>query len=411
MTDHPTLWGRLVALIEGEVAADTLEAYRRAGLMVFDLLKQVEERRLDSKLQGLSPWAVPPAIQAELLCAWNAFALQTLGDEFLDADYRTSPATIGYVPPVTAQQILSLYNQVEAWVSRARQAASNPEYRLDVAVPADLPPWSEADPCPRAHLEAMLAAGKSLRRQAEAALATFEQGVIPSDKQAGVARLRQLLADANSGMEYGDRLWTSSPPQELHEQIERQVKRALEGYYRLGQLLAMPTLPEQTSVEPHAVGRTNPGAVRATRPGPGTPGFDPWCLTDQESRAQWKQDPQARKAIQALWANDPDPQHTLAIQREIEAALARRDVAYATAARRRRIGFYYCCPWSSVYVVKRPVTIDGQRLRALQQFTFDVSAEEMGEGGEFKRKVLVGSFQPTKEVDYCDPTAGGTSPA
>lgn len=40
----------------------------------------------------------------------------------------------------------------------------------------------------------------------------------------------------------------------------------------------------------------------------------------------------------------------------------------------------------------------------LEQFTFDVSAEEMTEGGAFKREVMTGSFQPTNDVDYCDPT-------
>jgi hypothetical protein len=46
----------------------------------------------------------------------------------------------------------------------------------------------------------------------------------------------------------------------------------------------------------------------------------------------------------------------------------------------------------------------GQQLRALQEFTFDVSAEEMGEGGEFTRRLLLGPFHPTTKIDYCDPS-------
>lgn len=41
----------------------------------------------------------------------------------------------------------------------------------------------------------------------------------------------------------------------------------------------------------------------------------------------------------------------------------------------------------------------------MQQFTFDVSAEEIAEGGEFARRLLPGPFHPTSKVDYCDPTA------
>jgi hypothetical protein len=38
------------------------------------------------------------------------------------------------------------------------------------------------------------------------------------------------------------------------------------------------------------------------------------------------------------------------------------------------------------------------------EFTFDVSAEEMGEGGEFTRRLLLGPFHPTTRIDYCDPS-------
>ena len=53
--------------------------------------------------------------------------------------------------------------------------------------------------------------------------------------------------------------------------------------------------------------------------------------------------------------------------------------------------------------MRRPVTIAGQRLDPIQEFTFDVSAEEISEGGEFKRGLLVGQFHPTDRVDYCIP--------
>ena len=69
----------------------------------------------------------------------------------------------------------------------------------------------------------------------------------------------------------------------------------------------------------------------------------------------------------------------------------------------RPIGNYFCCPWSAVYLVRRPVVIAGRSLRTGQQFTFDVSAEEIFEGGSFKRELLVGPFSLTSEIDYCIP--------
>jgi hypothetical protein len=68
---------------------------------------------------------------------------------------------------------------------------------------------------------------------------------------------------------------------------------------------------------------------------------------------------------------------------------------------------YYCCPWAPVYAAKRPVMIGGTRLRLLQESTFDASAEEVLEGGEFTRRILVGPFRRTQELGYCHPRAGG----
>ena len=406
MAEQPTVWGRLLALIEGEVSAETLEAYRRAGRAVYDLLEQVEEQRLKAKIGGVHPWSVGLATQALFLAAWNAFALQTLGDELLDADYRANPSTVGYVPAVTAEQILACYQQVESWLSRAHEARSNSDYRLDVTLPADLPPWVEVEPCPRAHLEAMLAAAGSLRSHAEAALATFEDEATPSDRRTSIQRTRQLLAEANAKALYAERLWAPDTSQPLHEQIERLLKEALERYFHLGQLLAKPDLIDRYDqrIVPPTIGSV---PSRTRLPAPGDLGFDPWALTDPATRADWKRDREAREAIDALWTYDPDPRRTLEVQAEIDAALGRGDIGYATTRTGARLGNYYCCPWSAIYLSKRPVTIGGKDIRPLQQFTFDVSAEEMGEGGPFKREIVVANFQPTTRVDYCNPREGG----
>ena len=138
---------------------------------------------------------------------------------------------------------------------------------------------------------------------------------------------------------------------------------------------------------------------------PGGARFDPWCLTDPGTLEQWQADPRARKAIDAMWAVDPDPARTLTIHAQIQAALASGAIAPVTGM---RLGsYFYCCPWSAIYRVRRPVKIDGRRLAVPQQFTFDVSGEELTEGGSFVRRILLGPFTPTSEVDYCDPAGGG----
>lgn len=144
----PTLWHRMCAAMIGEISADTLEAYRRASMAVYDALDHCKVHRKLAKDEGKNAWTLSSATKSEILCTWNAFVLQTLGDRILDADYQNDSSTPGFVPPVTADQILSFYTQVEGWLNRAQQAHFNPEYKLDVYVPADLPAGAKSSLAP-----------------------------------------------------------------------------------------------------------------------------------------------------------------------------------------------------------------------------------------------------------------------
>lgn len=404
MAQRPGFFGQLRARFQGEQSAESVEAYRTAGGRAYDFQQQAEEMRGDLLRRSIDPWSVEPANQAFLLCAWNAFVLQTLADQFVAADYQADPGTVGFLPPITAEQALRLYSQVEGWLSRASQAQSNHDYRLDVHVPADLPPWIEVEPCPRTHLGGMVAAGRMLMPQAESAAATLNTDATHPDRSAAVQQLHQRVAAAHSQASYAEDLLTPQTPPQVHEQIERHIKDALEAYYQIGQFAMMPGLLLTASV---TVSGTDPNDSATALSLPGQPGFDPWCLTDPLARAQWQRDRTARRAIENLWRFDPDPRQTLAVQAEIDAARTRGDIAFSGGRAGQAASFYFCCPWSSIYVVRRPVTIGGRQLRVLEEFTYDVSAEEIAAGGAFKRTILIGPFHTTDEIDYCDPQAGG----
>ena len=93
----------------------------------------------------------------------------------------------------------------------------------------------------------------------------------------------------------------------------------------------------------------------------------------------------------------------MAIQQEINAARERGDIAYASDRQDSHLGHFFCCPWAPVYVVLRPVTLGRQRLKTMQQFVFDVTAEGVNLGERFKRRIKTGAFQPTSEFEYGDP--------
>lgn len=410
MTETPTaprLWMRLSARLRGEVPADQLEAFRRAGAGVFETYLAAEKALTDLAATDSHPWQAPAGTKSQLLCTWNAFMLQTLATALLDADYAAMPSTAGYLPPVTAEQAWALFEQVEPWLSRAGQAVHSSSYDVgaELALPADLPPWVKVEPCPRAHLDAMLSATQQAHEHLDAMLgALLGAGEVPKQYAAALDKVQRLGVEAHTASTYAAGLAHPGADISLHEVIEEHLHRALELQYHVGQLIADPDLVD---------GYVGPGGRRAAAPASrggsasGSAGFDPWCLTSPKTRRQWQQDPQAQRAIDNLWKYDPDPARTLALADQISAAFAAGDIAYATDEQGREFGNYFCCPWSAIYVVKRPIRIAGRRLRVMEQFVLDVSAEQMAETGTFVRRIVTGPFAPTRTVDYCDPEARG----
>src|SRR6266496_689079 len=99
-----------------------------------------------------------PGLFTRVRAAWRG---EQDAGALLAADYAEDPGTVGYLPRVTYEQVWSWFGAVEAWLSQARQAASNPDHDLsrELRLPADPAAWVEVEPparCPDAHLAAML---------------------------------------------------------------------------------------------------------------------------------------------------------------------------------------------------------------------------------------------------------------
>ena len=391
-------WGlgtRFRAAIRGEQSAQALETMRRAGVSIYGEFAEAETARtnLAAGADGGDVWTATAAVGGHLLASWNAFVLQALGEALLDADYATDPGTAGYVPPVTFEQAWSWLATAAEWLSIARQARANPGYdpRDQFHLPADPPAFVDVKPLPRAHLGAMLAAIPPIREYAELAMFDLDKCSRSDDRRRLVDSLRQMAAEAAAATEYAADLGVSAADRRLHEYIEAHLRRALVLWFHIGQLAAMPSLIATYEPGPPPV-RVDPAAL------PRGPSFDPWCLTDPDCRDQFRSDRRARRGIEAMWATDPDPIRTLAIQAEIDQALAAKQIV--RASKPGAPGYYHCCPWSSIYVARRSVRIGGRPLSAAQQFTFDVSGEMVPAGGAFVRQILTGPFHVTNDIEY-----------
>ncbi|PZS19961.1 MAG: hypothetical protein DLM54_06195, partial [Acidimicrobiales bacterium] len=239
---------KMKAATHGEVSREGLDPYRAAGAGVYEYVLEVDSLRKQSPNS--------PNLQAAMLAGWVAFALQVMGDEMLDADAVLDPSTAHYVPRITAAQVAAFYQEVQGWMARGMAAKANPSYRLDVPVPAALPPWMVVEPCPHAHLRALRQAAGRLRDQTEVVTAGFDAAGLDSHARDLVA---QGSAEAASAADYANSLWGATsgpPPPQMHEAIEGNLKRAAAGYFYLGQLLAMPSLADV----PQPASQVQPGA-------------------------------------------------------------------------------------------------------------------------------------------------------
>ena len=254
----------VVAAVRGEVRADTAAAFGAAGMAVHDELSRIEDARAGLAVDGIDAWSIPLALAAQGLCTWNAFVLHTLGERLISG-YETSPRSAGFLPLVTAEQVSRLLGQVDGWLGRARLAGVDPGYFIDdeVAVPADLPDWVEAKPCPPAHLVAMLAAGVAVQEHAQLALDDLERAGIPEWCAAQMGTLRQLSAQAQVLFEVAGRLYAPGTSPMMPDAAKVMLQRALEAFYHLGQLVAMPALIERYRID------TRLAAAGARRPSPG----------------------------------------------------------------------------------------------------------------------------------------------
>jgi hypothetical protein len=391
-SSRPGIATRVRAALRHERDASDLEALRDAGNWVYQELSEAEQARSQMLADGQNLWTAPRSVGGYLIACWNAFALHSLGTRLLDADYETDRGTAGYVPPVTFEQAWSWFSAAEGWLTQARQARDNPDFNLAAAlrIPAVLPAWTDTDQCPPTHLRAMLAAIPPLREHAELALFELERHTDTEAGRRAVNSLRQRAAGAGAAVDYALALAPHAPSERLRELVENHLKSAASAWFQVGQLASMPrligALPAggPSPVDPESL----PGGVR----------FDPWCLTDPQTRELWRRDPRAQRAIAALWAADPDPARTLALHGQVQTALASGAIAAVRA--KGRATHFYTCPWYPMYQVHRRLKIDGHRLSVPQQFTLDISADELPAGGAFTRRIVRGPFAETEEVEY-----------
>ena len=206
----------LRSALQGEVRPGARGAARRRLVRVLALPKK--------------PRRMSPLFR---LCAWNAFALQTIADKLIEADSAADPATEGYVPRSTLGYMSVCVDLVQHWIppgphrperSRcARRGAARPAAGLA----------SRRAHCRESELQGLRAAYEALQARVETALTA-----------SSAPELRRVDAEMRSAADYATAIWHPKAGAAERERPACISSRRSSTAFTLGQLLALPTLGE-----------------------------------------------------------------------------------------------------------------------------------------------------------------------
>lgn len=217
----------LRSTLRGEVSTADLESRRRAGAIAYSLAEEADA--LDGGDRGT---------QLFKLCAWNAFALQTIADTLIDCDTQDDPATAGFVPRSTLRYATACVDQVPTWIRCARVVRGDSEARLAAGLPAALPPWVYDEPTTSGELHGLRTAYEAIQPRVETGLQAAQV------EPARLGEMRRMLAEMTSAAEYAAAIQRPNIGPVDRGEVRARLLNALSHAFELGQVLALPTLTD-----------------------------------------------------------------------------------------------------------------------------------------------------------------------
>lgn len=218
--------------LRGEASAADLSARLRGGSIAYSLAEEAEAATGDER-----------GVQLLRLCAWNAFALQTIAERLLEVDAQRDPGTAGYVRRSTLRFASDCVDEVPRWIRHARVLQGDPAARIAAELPARLPKWHLEQPTTLGELWCLRGAYDALAPRVEGAVEAY------AGPPRASAQLRRTRAEMSSAADFVDAVLRPGLGPVDRGEVRWRLLDALGRVYLLGQLLAVPTLCEAARVE------------------------------------------------------------------------------------------------------------------------------------------------------------------
>ena len=236
--------------IHGEVSDATIQGYLRSASQLEEVWQQIDDRVDALIAQGMAPWdaytQMGYALAYVRACRTNVVFVQ----ELVRAAAAANP---GYLPRVTYEQALALSEHIEPLLEEAIKASTNPRYVPAVySFPLKLGPHvgyaNQRFPLP--HLQGIIAAAQQMRDWAAGLLAKYELALgaakTPVPPQVAM-HLDAMKSELNlgdfhlrTGVDMVGQISSGQVTDELNIKAEGFLWEAMESYFKVSQLVAMP---------------------------------------------------------------------------------------------------------------------------------------------------------------------------
>lgn len=281
--------------IHGEVSDATIQGYLRSASQLEDVWQQIDDRVDALIAQGMTPWEAYSQMGYALAYVRACRTDVVFVQELVKAAAAANPNNPNYLARVTYEQALALSEHIEPLLEEAIRASTNPRYVPAAAnFPLRLGPHagSANQRFPLPHLQGTITAAQQMRDWAAGLLAKYELALgaakIPVPPQV-TTHLDAMKNELNlgdfhlrTGVDLVGQISGGQVTDELNIKAEGFLWEAMESYFKISQLVAMPgaairparPVPNQVRQEPqrptplqaHPAQRVNPVEYRPPAP-------------------------------------------------------------------------------------------------------------------------------------------------
>jgi len=238
----------------GEMSDATIQGYLRSASQLEDIWQQLDDKVDALILGGLAPWEAYAQMGYALAFVRACRMVTVCVQELLKANALANPAMPNALPRVTYEQALALCQHIEPFIEEAMRAATSPHYIPHLPTfPLAFGPFVGDQQYPLSHLQGFLGAAQQMRDWTAGLLAKYElalHGPKTPLPQAVATHLEAMnstlgLGDFHlrTGVDMAGQISKGPVPDELSAKAIGFLWEAMDGFFRLSQVIAFPVIP------------------------------------------------------------------------------------------------------------------------------------------------------------------------